>query len=254
MAADREEALLARLGPGALVAILQDPEWGCNFAALFRPDFVFTLVEAMLGADGGDAAFAEDRPFSTIERSLTKCFLDGFILGLNRGFTPMQPLELAFDKFDSRLDFVTLGARGEEAAAVRYKIEALGRSGEMHLLIPQRAISRVGAQLAEAPSAAPRRPDPQWARDFEERVTGAEIGVSAFTEVAGYRLGDIAGFRQGQLLTLPVNALQDVTLTAEGRRLLTCELGQSDGRYSLRVAGEYDEEAARQNKVHTLGF
>src|SRR4051812_9619057 len=57
MSSDREEAVLQKLGPGALVAILQDPEWGCNFAALFRPDFVFTLVEAMLGADGGDAAF-----------------------------------------------------------------------------------------------------------------------------------------------------------------------------------------------------
>jgi flagellar motor switch protein FliM len=164
----------------------------------------------------------------------------------------LQPLELVFEKFDSRLDFVTLGGRGEEAAVIRYRIEALGRGGEMNLVIPQRAISRIAAQLAEPASAAPKRPDPQWARDFEARVTTAEIGVSAFTEITGYRLGDIAGFRQGQLLTLPAHALHDVTLTAEGRRLLTCELGQSEGRYSLRVTGEYDAEAARQNKVHAL--
>jgi flagellar motor switch protein FliM len=252
MGADREEALLARLGPRALPAILHDPEWGCNFAALFQPDFVFTLVEALLGADGGDAPFADERPFSTVERSLAKCFLDGLMLGINRAITPMQPLELGFEKFDSRLDFVTLGGRGEDAVTLRYRIEALGRGGEMHLIIPQRAITRIGAPLQESSSAAPRRPDPQWARDFEERVTGAEIGVAAFTEIAGYRLGDIAGFRQGQLLTLPAHALHDVTLTAEGRRLLTCELGQSEGRYSLRVTGEYDAEAARQNKVHAL--
>ncbi len=254
MGADREEALLARLGPRTLPAILHDPEWGCNFAILFEPDFVFALVEAMLGADGGDAAFTDERPFSTIERSLTKCFLDGFILGMNRGFTPMQPLDLAFEKFDTRLDFVTLGGRGEEAVAVRYRNEALGRGGHMHLIIPQRAITRIASQLAESPASAPRRPDPQWAQDFEARVTGAEIAVSAFTEVAGYRLGDIAGFRQGQLLTLPARALHDVTLTAEGRRLFTCELGQSEGRYSLRVSGDYDAEAARRNMTHALGF
>ncbi|MDB5642918.1 MAG: flagellar motor switch protein FliM [Hyphomicrobiales bacterium] len=252
--ADREEALLAKLGRGALPAILHDPQWGCNFAAIFQPDFVFTLVETMLGADGGDAAFAETRAFSTIERSLAKCFLDGFILGVNRGVSPLQPLELAFEKFDARLDFVTLGGRGEEAIVIRYRIEALSRGGEMHLIIPQRALARLTAQLSELPTSAQRRPDPQWAHDFEERVTGAEIGVSAFAEVTGYRLSDIAGFRQGQLLTLPAQALHDVTLTAEGRRLFTCELGQSEGRYSLRVAGEYDAEAARRNKVQALGF
>lgn len=253
LSADREEALLARLGRGALPAILQDPDWGCNFAAIFQGDCIFTLVEAMLGADGGDAAFAEERPFSTIERALAKCFLDAFILGVNRGVSPMQPLDVAFEKYDTRLDFVTLGGRGEEAVAIRYRLEAVGRGGDMHLIVPQRALARIGAQLAESPASAPRRPDPQWARDFEERVTGAEIAVSAFAEIGGYRLGDVAGFRQGQLLTLPAHALHDVTLTAEGRPLFTCELGQSEGRYSLRVASEYDAEAARQNKIHALG-
>jgi flagellar motor switch protein FliM len=254
MSVDREESLLAQLGTGALAAILSDPEWECKFAALFQSDFVFTLVEAMLGSDGGDAAFAEARTFSSIERALAKCFLDALLLGINRGFTPLQPLDLAFEKFDSRLDFVTLGKRGEDAVAVRYRIEALGRGGEMVLLIPQQAINRIATQLADASPAALRRPDPQWARDFEERVTGAEIVVSAFAEVQGYRLGDIAGFRQGQLLTLPEHALHEVTLTAEGRRLFTCELGQSEGRYSLRVAGEYDAEAGRQSRGHALGY
>jgi len=251
---DREEALLERHGRGALTAILNDPAWDCNIAAIFQPEFVFTLVETMLGADGGDAAFAETRAFSTIERSLVKCFIDGFILGLNRGVSPMHPLELAFEKFDSRLDFVTLGGRGEDAAVVRYRIEALSRGGEMQLIIPQRALNRLAAHLSREPTAVQRRPDPQWAHDFELRVTGAEIGVCAFAEVTGYRLSDIAGFRQGQLLTLPAEALHDVTLSAEGRRLFTCELGQSEGRYSLRVAGEYDAGAARRNKVEPLGF
>lgn len=251
---DREEALLARLGAGTLPAILSDPEWECNFAVLLQPDFVFTLVEAMLGADGGDAPFAELRSFSTIERSLSKCFIEALLLGVNRGVTPLQPLELTFGKFDTRLDFVTLGGRGEDAVAVRYRMEALGRGGEIVLLIPQRAVSRIAARLAESPSAVMQRPDPKWAHDFEERVTGAEIGVTAFAEIIGYRLGDIAGFRQGQLLTLPVQALHDVTLSAEGRRLFTCELGQSEGRYSLRVAAEYEADAARRNRGPALGY
>jgi flagellar motor switch protein FliM len=251
---DREEALLERHGHGALAAILHDPAWDCNFAAIFQPDFVFTLVETMLGADGGDAAFADARSFSTIERALVKCFLDGFLLGINRGISPMYLLDLAFEKFDGRLEFVTLGGRGEDAAVVRYRIEAFNRHGDMYFIIPQRGLNRLVVHLSREPTAMQRRPDPQWANDFEARVTGAEIGVCAFAEVTGYRLSDIAGFRQGQLLTLPAEALHDVTLTAEGRRLFSCELGQSEGRYSLRVAGEYDFEAARHNKVEPLGF
>jgi flagellar motor switch protein FliM len=149
---------------------------------------------------------------------------------------------------------VTLGGRGEDAVAIRYRMEALKRSGDVILVLPQRAIARIAAPLSEPPTSAPRRVDPQWTRDFEHRVTGAEIALQAFTEIADLRLADVAAFRQGQVLTLPPEALQDVTLTAEGRRLFTCELGQSEGRYSLRVAAEYDPEAASRKKVHALGY
>lgn len=250
---DREEALLASFGSHCLAAILHDPEWNCNVAAILRGDFVYTLVEVMLGADGADRAYAEERPFSTIERTLSKNFVDGLVEALNRAITPMHPLDLTFEKFEQRLEFVTLGARGDDAVAVRYKMESLGRGGELVLILPQRALSRIGEQLAQSPTSAPRRPDPQWTKDFEERVTGAEIPISAYAEVGGYRLFDVAAFRQGQVLTLPDNALHDVTLTAEGRRLFTCELGQTEGRYSVRVVAEYDPEAARKTVVHAIG-
>ncbi len=253
MGSDREEIILAGAGSACLPAILNDPEWDCNLAVLLQPDFAFTLVEVTLGADGSDAAYCEQRAFSTIERGLTKCFLDALLLGIARALAPMQASAFAFEKFDTRLDFIKLGARGEDAVTINYVLEALGRSGKLSLVLPQRALNRIAAQLAESPTSPARRPDPQWTRDFEHRVTGAEVPLRAYTEIEGYRLGDVAGFMQGQVLSLPEHAQRSLTLVAEGRPLFTCELGQSEGQYSVRVEGEYDPEAAKTHAASNFG-
>ena len=248
MRADREEVLTCGEAGACLPAILFDPEWECNFGLILRGDFIYTLAEAMLGSDGNEAPFTIERPFSTIEKGV-----DAAILGLNRGIGPFVSCNLVFEKFDTRLEFLTLAAREDDAIGIRYEIEVLQRRGEILLVLPGRALKRFGAQLAESPNSATRRPDPQWARDFEMRVTGAQINVEALADVPGLRLADVADFGPGRVLNLPAQALQSVVLRAEGRSLFHCELGQSEGRYSVRVEGDFETERQAHDALHALG-
>ena len=252
MRADKEEALTTGEGVYSLPAILSDSEWECPIGLVLRADLIYTLAEVMLGSDGNENVFSQERAFSTIERGLSKCFIDAAILGLNRGITPFVSCNLSFDKFDTRLEFLTLSAREEDAIGIRYELEALQRRGQILLVLPVRCLKRFGTQLAESPVSAARKPDPQWARDFEMRVTGAEVSVEAFADVTGLRLSDVADFRPGKTITLPQQAMQSVVLRAEGRSLFHCELGQSDGFYSVRVRADFDSEAQEREAVHAL--
>lgn len=252
MRADKEEVLTTGEGVYSLPAILSDPEWDCPIGIILCADFIYTLAEVMLGSDGQEKEFSQERAFSTIERGLSKCFIDAAILGLNRGIAPFISSQLAFDKFDTRLEFLRLAAREEDAIGIRYELEALQRRGNILLVLPARALKRFGAQLSEPPVSAARKPDPQWARDFEMRVTGAGVAVEAFADVAGLRLSDVADFRPGKKITLPQQALQTVVLRAEGRSLFHCELGQSDGFYSVRVRADYDAESHERDAVHAI--
>lgn len=244
MASDREDAVLKTFEKHNLAFILFDPAWECRLAIVLDQDFVFTLIEAMLGSDGGDAAFKEPRPFSTIERSVSRAFVELVVEALNDGLSAMSPAEFAIEKVETRLEFVVLGSRSEDAVLARVGLEALGRSGDLSIVLPQMAIEKIRAHLVIAPGKeAKRKDDPQWARQFGQRVTGAEVLIHASIEAEGFVLGDVARMVPGQVLTLGDQVQKKVLLACEGEELYRCELGQSDGFYSIRVLSVHENGA-----------
>jgi flagellar motor switch protein FliM len=244
MAAEREDTILKSFDHHILAFILHDADWGCRIAVVLEQDLVFTLIETMLGGDGSDEAFKEPRPFSTIERGVAKAFVEIVVDALNRVLSPMSPADFELEKVDTRLDFVTLGGRTEEALLARIGFESLGRSGEMSLIFPRVAINRVKSHLSKAPPALETKlVDPVWTQQFERRVTRAEVLVQAAVDVDGYVLGDIAALVVGQVVPLGDHAQRQIALSSEGEALFSCELGQSDGFYSIRITSEFDHEA-----------
>lgn len=241
---DSEETVFSSSTPNTLAALLGDPDWGVPLAILFEPNFVSTLCEAMLGADGSDSPFACARGPTTIERGLIKCFSDSLCISLNKALTPLSPASFGFQKYESRLDFLTLASRTEDSIVIKFGLEMSRYGGEMQLVMPQRALVKISKQLMDTGASQTRRPDPQWAKDFEVRVSSANVEVEAYAEIHGYLLRDVQDFASGSILNLPENASNDITIMARGRRLFTCELGQSEGRYSVRIMSEYDSDKA----------
>ena len=204
MVSDSEEAVLGAAEGGVLVFLLRDAAWGCRIALVLDQNFVFTLIEAMLGGDGSDGPFNDARPFSTIKRGVAKGFADVVIDALNKGLTAMSPQLSSSRKSSSRSSSLFLGRLVKNAVGARLGIEALGSSGEMHMVLPQAVIERVGAHLEKSAAKEIKRADPQWSQQFERRVTGAEVLVG-IRPCYGFCLGDIAGFSPGQVLPLALH-------------------------------------------------
>lgn len=245
ISADSEEKIFSTSAPNTLAALLSDSDWAAPLALMFQANFVSTLCEAMLGADGSDHAFICTRGPSTIERGLIKCFADSLCISLNKAITPLAPANFGFQKYETRLDFLTLAARTEDSVVIRFGLELSQYSGEMQLVMPQRAFARISSQLMACGASQIRRPDPQWSKDFEVRVSSANVEVEAYAEIQGYLLRDVQAFVPGSIISLSEDAAHDITMMARGRRLFTCELGQSDGKYSVRIVSDYDPESAR---------
>jgi flagellar motor switch protein FliM len=256
MAADREDAIFKTFDANILAFTIYDADWGCRFAIVLERDFVFTLIEAMLGSEGNDAPYKEVRPLSTIERGVATSFAEIAAEALNRVISPMSMADFQIEKVDTRLGSVVLGGRGEAAVLARLGVEALGCTGEMSLILPRVAIERLRPHLAKTPAALESKLiDPKWTRQFEDRVTRAEVAVCASIDVHGFSLRDIVALVPGQIITLGDQAQRQVALASEEEPLFTCELGQSDGFYSIRITAEYDHDAIfGQASMELAGF
>ncbi|MDB5509260.1 MAG: flagellar motor switch protein FliM [Hyphomicrobiales bacterium] len=245
MASDKEEAILATFERQILAFILHDRSWDCRIAVILEQDLIFSLLEGMLGSEGTDAPFTETRPFSAIEKAIAEAFAGIIADGLNRQLSAMSPAHFEIEKIEQRLDFVALGNRNEDAVLARIGLDVLGRGGEVSIVIPQAAMERVRTHLAKSAAAEPaRHADPKWSHDFGHRVSSAEVFVEASVEVEGFCLRDIATMVPGQVLPMGDQAQRQLLLSSESEQLFRCELGQSDGFYSIRIISEPAEAGA----------
>ena len=66
--------------------------------------------------------------------------------------------------------------------------------------------------------------------------------VHAVIEEDGFTLADIAALKVGGILELKATAHSRVKLESNAEPLFWCELGQADGKYTLRVGDLIDDE------------
>ncbi len=86
-------------------------------------------------------------------------------------------------------------------------------------------------------------PDPFWSKKIHSEVGRAEVTVRAVFEEHGFTLGDIAELEVGKILQLQVTPRSRVKLEGNSEPLFWCQLGQAEGKYTLRVEDAVDVAA-----------
>lgn len=234
MVAGRADAVFERHAGSAIFAVLDAAAWKTRVVAGLSRSFVFSLTEALLGGDGREAPFTEDRPFTNIETRLATWCLEQVAASLQGALAAIAPLELTLERSASRIDAATLG-KAAPAVVATVALQVLGRGGVLFIVLPQAALAPFRHRLAEDPTRQAPTADPGWSSRLGSQVGRAQVRLSAILETHELTLGDVADLQVGQVLTLGPVSGSPVTLACNDRSLFRCQLGQSEGQYTLRV-------------------
>lgn len=226
----------------AIAAVFQAPEWDSHVIIGFDRDFVFTLVEVLLGADGSEPPVDEERPFSNIEMKLSQKLFEMMGALLSQAFSIVTNVTFRFERLETRMDFAVIGRHNNQAVAAKFLLQAINRGGEMFLIIPQSALTPMRQQLSRVPTGEASARDPKWLNQLRSEVQRAEVEIRAVLEERPLSLNEIAGFRPGQVLELQATPRTRLKLEANEQPLFWCRLGQLDGRYTLRIEDVIDQD------------
>jgi flagellar motor switch protein FliM len=235
---------------GAIVtAALEAPGWSTRGVISARRGAVFALVEAMLGGDGSQPAYAGKRPFSKIETRIAGAFFERLAKALSAAVAPVAATTFALAAPANTIDFDVVGGKGTPVIAATYNLEALGRGGEIVVAVPQAAIVSMRKAFERTPAKDLTRPDPRWTQQIEREITRASVSLSAVLDERQMTLGDIARLRVGQVLHLRATPRTRVHLECDGERMILCQFGRSGGVYTLRVEDFVDREREFMNDI-----
>lgn len=234
----------------AVAAMFHAVEWDTRILVGFDRDFIFTMVEVLFGSDGTEPPIDDERNFSNIEMRVAQTLFDEAGKALQAAFSQVAPTTFKLERIETRMDFAIIGRRNNLSVVSKLLIQALGRGGEMFVIIPQSALSPMRQALAHVLSGDGAGVDPRWTKQMQGEVQRTRVDLRAILEERLITLGEVAEFKVGQVLELQATPRSQVRLECNGQALFACQLGQSSGSYTLRVEDVIDQQQEFIDALH----
>lgn len=224
-------------------SVYYSPEWDTRILIGCDRRFVFSFVEAMFGGDGTEPGFENSRAFSSIESRAIKEIINVAANALQTLLTPIERTSLSFERAEAKLDFSTLGLPDAPAIMAQLVAQVFDGGGRLFVLIPQSALAPFRKRLEQQRPPEQPHHDPQWARQLLAEVGRADVRLDAVLPGPELSLAQVAGLRVGHLMKLKISTDGLLDLVSGEKTLFRCKLGQSRGRFTVRIEAEASENA-----------
>ncbi len=227
---------------GSIAAILYSPELDARILVGLDRRCMFSLMEVLLGGDAQEPPHDDDRNFSTLETRVAQTVFEIAAEALHSAFSPVIATTFRLERVETRMDFTVMGRRNVLAVIAKILIQSMDIGGQMFVVIPQPALTPIRQLLARDLSSDGSASDPRWQKLMQKGVQKAEVKAVGILDEQTATLGDISGWRVGDVIPLKASALNRVRLDCKGQPLFWCDLGQAKGHYTLKVSDRVDVE------------
>ncbi len=231
------------LDGSAIIAPLMAERWGCSLFLAADTELVFSIIEAMFGAQNNLGPVDTDRPFGMLEQKIANLLAKHLVAALDRAFNTGsgQPLFIPGNCVDTA-DFDRENFEIVRLFSCCLEVTAAGKTGHMHLLLPRSAHK----PMQDAVAAVLRRPmnqaDPTWAKKLRHEVSRTHVELEAFMQQGPMTLDMLSRLEIGQVLKLPTDAMEQVRLRAGNQQLFKCTLGKSGIYFTVKVGDPVNQE------------
>jgi len=226
----------------AIAGIFHAAEWDSHVLVGFDRDFVFTMVEVLLGSDGSEPPLNEERSFSSIEMRIAQRLFDQIGKAMQTAFALVADTPFKLERTELRMDFAVIGRQNNQAVAASFLLQALNRGGEMFIVIPQSVLNPMRQSLGRILVGETTARDSKWTKQIAGEVQKTPVTLKAILEERPLTLGEIADLQVGQVLELRATPRSRAKLVGNDRDLFWCDVGQADGGIVLRVDRFIDQD------------
>jgi len=226
----------------AIAGIFHAAEWDSHVLVGFDRDFIFTMVEVMLGSDGSEPPLDEERSFSSIEMRIAQRLFEQIGKAMQAAFALVADTPFKLERTELRMDFAVIGRQNNQAVAAKFLLQALNRGGEMFIVIPQSVLNPMRQSLARILVGETSARDSKWTKQIASEVQKTPVTLKAILEERHLTLGEIVDLKVGQVLELRATPRSRAKLVGNDRDLFWCEVGQADGNILLRVDRFIDQD------------
>jgi flagellar motor switch protein FliM len=217
----------------------------------FDTRLAFSLLELMLGASPSGESPTLERHLTTIEMSILKTTMTMLAGELERALRPVAALQVSLARVENNFRMVSIVEPEAEVLVCRFALRLGGEeAGCLRCIVPYLSLEPLRDKfrgLVRVAQATTRG----WARQFARELLTMECAVAARSGLIPMTIRRLLALRAGEVIDLPYNPDQPLTVLVEDRPLFTAIAGERDGRRAFHVTMAQPDPTG-PSSAHTL--
>ena len=203
---------------------------------------LFLLLEFMLGASGKEKPYLEAREFTVLEHLFAKTIADRLSKAFCQVFSKIADFNMTTassiqgDQIDTVMDSQT------PFVYATFDVDVFGRSGSVRVFVPQAILAPYKTEFVIVKSHDPGKADKPWVDHIKSQLEHTDMLCQASLDGGKVSLETISRLKIGQILELNIPADSPVRFSSNEKDLYWCDLGKSDGAFTLKIIGPIQEK------------
>jgi flagellar motor switch protein FliM len=234
--------VLATLEGVGVFGTMHAPKWNARLIVGADRAAVFMLVETFLGGGRSETTYAADRAFTRIETKIAGTFFHRIAQALSASFVSIADTPFVVEATSDRIDFDAVGRRNNSVIVAKWRLSRRECGGEIAVVIPKSVFGPMRQALSRVPSEQTARTDPRWSQHIQTGITRTNVTLKAVLDECWVSLEELSRLEVGAVMQLNATPHSRVRVECNDEPLLWCQLGKSNGVYTLRVDELVDRE------------
>lgn len=199
---------------------------------VFDAKLVFKLVDNFFGGDGRHAKI-EGREFTPTEQRVISMVLEQAFVDLKEAWKSIMPIDFEYINSEVNPSMANIVSPSEVVVVSTFHIELDGGGGEMHITLPYSMIEPIRETLDSGMQSDIDEKDDRWIQALQDEILNATIDLNCIVAEKSISLRDILDLEVGDVI--PIDMLDQLTMTANDVPVLHTKLGTSRGNLALQV-------------------
>lgn len=201
--------------PVCMTIYKADPLKGAALIAV-DSNFVFTVVDCVLGGTGTSSAPGTNRMFTSIELRLVQKIMQDALSDLEKAWAPLFPARMSLLRMEMNPRLVNIVPPEYQVVTMEMQVQIDQIMGKMIFAVPLMTIEPIKDKLKAGAQVDMMAVDPQWSYRLSAGLVEAPLDLSVEVGKAVISLNELLGLSVGDTIMLDTPCTSDLVVKLGG--------------------------------------
>ena len=223
------------LTESSMIGVFKAEEWDNYGLFTVSSSLVYSIVDVLLGGRRGAPMNMENRPYTTIERSLVEKMLILVLNDLSVSFDPLSPVTFRFDRLETNSRFAVIVRPANLSILARFRVEMEDRGGTIELLLPYATLEPIREVLLQMFMGEKFGRDSIWEGHLATQLVQTNVTLEAVLEESEALLTDVLKWEIGSRVVFNATPETPITLRCNDVPMFSGSMGQKGGNIAVSI-------------------